>query len=81
MTCRTIKSEDGKFMAVVCSRTPTKRCKCGRPCTKLCDFPLTGAKAGKTCDEPMCDLHHVNQGPEIDYCLPHDRVAKAAESK
>ena len=47
---------DGKLAMVVCSRSsPRKRCaQCGAPATKLCDFPLAGAKAGRTCDKPLC---------------------------
>lgn len=71
--------------AIACSRGRRRRpcsvCKT-RPHTKLCDFPLKGKKAGKTCSAPLCDACSVRQGNDlsgdtIDFCPAHDRVAKA----
>jgi len=74
------KHRDGM---IICSRaTFSKPCKyCGRPHEKLCDFPLTGDKAGKTCDFPMCRrcAYHVN--PDSDYCRPHAEIIKKKETE
>ena len=61
----------GGGYAIVCTRGGQKRCVCGRPSEKLCDFPLTGAKYGKTCDRPLCRFCAVHSEPDTDYCQPH----------
>lgn len=81
MPCRPIPG------GYACSRgSHRKRCSVcsSRPATKLCDYPLRGAKAGRTCDAALCDRCAVRQGggvfgqPEtIDYCPAHARVAAA----
>jgi hypothetical protein len=55
MTCR-IVNHGGGLVSIVCMRgDQTKPCHyCGRRSEKLCDFPLRGPKAAKTCDIPMC---------------------------
>jgi hypothetical protein len=49
----------GKRVGIVCTRGRTRKAKpcvvCGNPSTKLCDFALTGKRAGKTCNRPLCD--------------------------
>lgn len=65
MTCTPIYLH-GQHVGFVCSRgTRTKKAKpcvgCGQPSTKLCDHPLTGKRAGKTCDRPLCDACAVVQ--------------------
>lgn len=66
----------------VCGGGRRKRCKgrvsCNAWSTKLCDYPLTGKKKGKTCDVPICDGCAESLGPEIDYCPAHARVAREA---
>lgn len=53
-----------------------------REAAKLCDFPLRGRRAGKTCDAKLCDGCAVQQpvtsidGDTVDFCPPHDRLAK-----
>lgn len=42
--------------------------------TKLCDYPLAGAKLGKTCDRKLCDVHAAKQGPDTDFCPVHERI-------
>lgn len=60
---------------IICSRGSRQpRCRCGAPSTKLCDFPLTGEKTGKTCDRPLCDRCTVSAGPDLDYCEPHAKL-------
>lgn len=88
MTCREIRSDKGDLIGFACSRGQRESkatCSvCGkRPHTKLCDFPLTGSKAGRTCDRRVCDECAVPQGhangDTVDYCSAHDKVAKARE--
>lgn len=66
---------------VACSRgRQVKRCKnCGRPLTKLCDYPLRGEKKGQTCDAPLCNACAVSQGENVDYCPPHARLVEKEE--
>jgi len=73
MTCRPLNRGNG-VTGWACSRG--ERCKeCGGRASKLCDYPLRGGKAGKTCDAALCAKCAVNVGPDRDYCLPHARVA------
>ena len=75
MKCNTIDMGHGQF-AFVCTRGRRQNCKfCSRYATKLCDFALTGAKAGKTCDAPMCDRCAKEILPGKDYCPPHVRYS------
>lgn len=82
MTCKITRlggAEAGSAGAVVivCSRgaRPSKaRCSvpdCPHPATKLCDYPLRGRKAGKTCDRKLCEQHATTMGPDRDYCPAH----------
>lgn len=68
----------GGATAIVCSRghrRPKPCVQCGKPSTKLCDFPLKGKKAGATCSRPICDACARNMGASdkdtIDYCPTH----------
>jgi hypothetical protein len=63
----------GNATGFICTpRERSKPCKyCGRPSSKLCDYPLRGAKAGKTCDIPMCDRCATHIDPDSDYCKAH----------
>jgi hypothetical protein len=63
----------GDATGFICTgRQRTKRCKyCGRPGDKLCDYPLSGAKAGQTCDVPMCSRCATHVPPDTDYCRAH----------
>jgi len=86
MSCEVIKLRD--FTAVVCSRRSSRApCRwCGRPHTKLCDFPLSGAKAGRTCNTPMCDrcatpIKRLFGGPDLDYCPPHARYSETLKTE
>ncbi len=72
MPCNDVKLPNGGY-AIVCTRgkRPIICAVCKRRGSKLCDFPLTGAKSGKTCDRPLCDRCAVSGGKEIDYCPTH----------
>jgi hypothetical protein len=65
--------------AIICTRgIRQNRCKyCGRIGTKLCDFKLTAANAGKTCDAPMCARCASHREPDTDYCKPHAAIVDA----
>jgi hypothetical protein len=83
MPCRTVQTSQG--IAIVCSRgsgpAPT-RCVCHRSARwatlKLCDFPLTGAKTGQTCDRVVCTVHALHLEPATDYCPAHARLLEGA---
>lgn len=78
MIGRPIHDADGNVIGIACSRESVKLCSAckSRRHTKLCDFPLSGKKAGKTCDAPLCDRCAEHVGPDRDYCPPHARAAK-----
>ena len=78
MACNVYRDPDGKFTAIVCGpKRFAKPCSsCGRPHTKLCDFPLTGIKKGKTCDRRLCN-HCAVPDPndkDRDYCPIHAKM-------
>lgn len=75
MPCRTVDLGNG-VRAIVCSREnrPRKCDICGRRGSKLCDFPLNGAKTGKTCDRSLCVKCAVHKAPDTDYCPAHARM-------
>ncbi len=81
MPCNPIKLPGGGS-AIICSRGPRRKpcCHCGRPSDKLCDFPLTGAKAGSTCDRPVCENHAIHREPDTDYCPTHGRMVEEKEA-
>lgn len=91
MGCEHVEIEGG--VAIICSRGRRRRtCStpgCGRRVVALCDFRLTGAKAGKTCDRPLCALCAVrmgrhesgeDKGDTIDYCPAHAEQTRRGEA-
>lgn len=74
MACEFRRTDHGAV--IVCgTRRKAPPCKmCGKPSTKLCDFPLRGPKAGQTCSIPICDGCATPQGEGIDYCPVHQRL-------
>lgn len=80
MTCEFIEhtAPDGSPVCViVCSRGRRRSpCShCGRHAADLlCDYPLTGKKAGKTCDRKLCRKCAVHLGG-LDFCPPHSTIA------
>lgn len=66
MKCEPISIPGG--VGFLCSRGARRKacsvCK-RRKATKLCDFPLTGGKAGKTCDRDLCGTCAQNMGEVI----------------
>lgn len=81
MTCKVTPIAGGAIFT--CGHTkPTKRCKfCDAPCEKLCDFELTGAKAGQTCSAPMCHKCTTTVGSGMDLCPPHKRFVESKSSQ
>lgn len=77
---------DGRpVVGIVCTgRTRRKRCaECGESAPYLCDWKLTGPKAGKTCDRPVCarcatvPVLDGAPAPDRHLCRPHaDRWAR-----
>lgn len=79
MQCRELVI-DGVRVGYVCgSRSRAKRCGCGRASARLCDYPLSGHKVGKTCDAPLCLHCATSVGANLDYCPPHARAAREDE--
>ncbi|MBA2718952.1 MAG: hypothetical protein H0U52_06895 [Chloroflexi bacterium] len=81
MGCERIDLPDGGT-AILCSRGAKSRAKC-QFCglvvhTKLCDFPLLGKKAGKTCSKKMCDRCAAKVGDDRDLCPPHAKAVRDA---
>lgn len=73
----------GGGRAIVCTRARrTKPCDiCHRPGGKLCDYPLRGTKAGKTCDRSLCAKCAVHRAPDTDYCPTHAAMIDAEEAE
>jgi hypothetical protein len=71
--CRTVAIGPG--VAILCDRTRRESCStpgCRGTSEALCDFSLTGSKAGKTCDKRLCRSCRVRQpGEDHDYCRAH----------
>jgi hypothetical protein len=64
-----INGSNGPLTVFMCTRGRSKPCAtCGRPSTKLCDFPLGN---GKTCDAAICDGCATGVGMGLDYCPKH----------
>jgi hypothetical protein len=74
MKCRTANLGPG-VTAIVCSRGSRREtCQtpgCGKTSVALCDWPLAGALAGKTCDRRLCASCRRVQGPNKDFCGAH----------
>lgn len=59
-------------------REPCSVAGCTSPYVALCDFPLAGPKAGKTCDRRMCEQHRTRMpGKDRDFCPVHARLEPA----
>lgn len=68
MTCSIVHSPGGFGRAIVCG--PTKRCKCGKRATLLCDWKVPSRKSG-TCDKPICAACTTSPAPDKDLCPAH----------
>ena len=69
MPCYAVKLPNGTVALVKMARRKPKACiVCGRPASRLCDFPVA---PGKTCDRALCAGCAVQDGPDRDYCPSH----------
>lgn len=82
MGCRPLVGPDGKVFGFACSRGGQKaKCvECGRNADRLCDWKLSGAKKGKTCDRALCEKCAVKPrltdgtiAKDKDLCPAHGR--------
>ena len=67
---------------IACTRERRRTCSvagCGNAATLLCDFPLVGPKAGRTCDRALCRAHAEHAGPNTDYCPAHATARKETD--
>ena len=82
MPCETLVLPDGTT-AIVCTRGQrTPRCSvpgCRNPGAHLCDHPLAGKKAGKTCDRRICAVHATKTGPDRDLCPAHAALSPSTQ--
>lgn len=74
------EKELGPGIALITCRRGGRRLPCQVPgCTNphvaLCDFPLAGPKAGRTCDRRMCEAHRTRVGRDQDHCAVHAALA------
>lgn len=78
MPCRPFRQQQNGVVITgfACSRE-RHRCACGKRATIQCDFPLTGPKAGKTCDKWLCRGCAVSVGENVDYCQAHAAMRTA----
>lgn len=76
MPCQHVRLPDGSA-AIVCGPRPRiKRCACGRPADKLCDWKVKTKKSG-TCDKPICSKCSHVPAPDKDLCPDHAAEWKA----
>lgn len=69
MTCERVRLPDGTG-AIICSGTRTRRCSCGRPADRLCDWKVP-TRASGTCDKPVCNRCSAKPARGKDVCPAH----------
>jgi RNA polymerase subunit RPABC4/transcription elongation factor Spt4 len=81
MPCYSFKI--GNATGFICMGGPRRKAcvHCGRLSDKLCDFPLSGAKAGQTCDRPICTHCATHIPPDTDYCRQHAEMGTTPEKQ
>jgi hypothetical protein len=83
MTCKVVAAGPG-MTVIVCSRgSRQKHCStagCRGYEVALCDYPLTGGKAGETCSRSICPSCRRPQSPGIDFCPVHHAIKKASKA-
>ncbi|HZJ67654.1 MAG TPA: hypothetical protein VFD36_29325 [Kofleriaceae bacterium] len=68
---------DGTVALLTVDVPPPKPCAfCGTLCESLCDFPLRGKKAGRTCSKRICDKCKRTVGKDLDLCPIHDKYVR-----
>lgn len=82
MTCESIHLGNGVSFIGCGPKKKPKPCEtCGEASSKLCDYKLTGKRAGKTCGAAICARCAVSIGPDEDLCPTHDRFVKAIKAQ
>lgn len=84
MPCETVDLGGGAIV-IACSRGRKKRAACDvcgrREHVALCDFKLSGAKAGQTCDRKLCRECAAHVGKNRDLCPPHAKLEQAEKAR
>ena len=70
MPCHHIDLGNGTGAIVCTGRARIRRCACGRPADRLCDWKVPTKKSG-TCDKPVCSQCSTSPAPEKDLCATH----------
>lgn len=74
-----MSDEKKVVVAFICGGKKLKACiVCNARAEVLCDFKLTGCKAGQTCDRPLCTKHAVRFGA-LDCCAAHAEMLKKGQ--
>lgn len=70
------KLRTGEATIIMCSRGPRVLCaECSSNAVAKCQRELGGAKAGQTCDRPVCEGHGIAQPDGKPFCRPHHEHA------
>ncbi|MFG5411474.1 hypothetical protein ABXN37_29280 [Piscinibacter sakaiensis] len=75
MPCTTIDLSGTR--AIVCTRTRSPRCACGRRATLQCDASAPARRSG-TCDRHICATCATEVGPDRHLCPTHSTAGAAA---
>jgi len=60
--------------AIICgTRQRVKYCACGRVAPLLCDWKVK-EKRSATCDQPICEKHAMQVGPDKHLCPQHQKA-------
>jgi hypothetical protein len=71
--------DGGKAVGFICTRGRKRWCKCGKPATRLCDYPKPSKKKrDKTCDVAMCVDCACKVADDRDLCAEHAKLVRAA---
>lgn len=80
-----IRDGFGKPIGIACTRgrQPKPCAYCGRPSSRLCDFPVKVGDLGHktTCDAPLCDRCTTKIAGDGDLCRTHAPLWDAALGK
>jgi len=69
VTCTPVNLPGGGA-AIICTRSRSKRCKCGHHATLACDWKLKRGRR-KTCDAPLCPSCTMSPATDKDLCPTH----------
>lgn len=78
MKCERLDLGNGDFV-ITCRQRRAACSSCAhREHDVLCDAPLAGKRAGKTCSRKLCRGCAVALAPGLDLCMPHAKIHRAA---